>query len=243
MRIGLLEDDKHLAQLMQLWVVASGHDCEHYPSGEEMLAALEKEKFDLLVLDWMLPGTNGDEVLDWVRANLGWEIPVIFVTQRDSQEDIVSALERGADDYMIKPVTQLEMMARITALGRRLRNARIDELMLHREPFSLDMETHTMLRDGDVVLLTQKEFDLSTYLFNNVGQILSRSNILETVWGRNPDLNTRTVDIHISRLRKKLGLNGESGWRLVGIYNHGYRLEKVYQPHAEESAPAVRAAG
>ncbi|MDH5377219.1 MAG: response regulator transcription factor, partial [Gammaproteobacteria bacterium] len=224
MRIGILEDDIHLGQLMQLWVAAAGHDCERYTTGEAIIEALEKkEQFDLLVLDWMLPGISGDKVLDWVRSNVGWEVPVIFITQKDSQEDIVSALERGADDYMIKPVTQMEMLARLTALGRRRRNAQVDELKLQREPFTLDMESHTLLRHGEIIPLTQKEFDLSTYLFNNVGQVLSRSNILETVWGRNPNLNTRTVDIHISRLRKKLGLNGESGWRLIGIYNHGYR--------------------
>ncbi|MDH5694298.1 MAG: response regulator transcription factor, partial [Gammaproteobacteria bacterium] len=120
MRIGILEDDIHLGQLMQLWVAAAGHDCERYTTGEAIIEALEKkEQFDLLVLDWMLPGISGDKVLDWVRSNVGWEVPVIFITQKDSQEDIVSALERGADDYMIKPVTQMEMLARLTALGRR----------------------------------------------------------------------------------------------------------------------------
>ncbi len=234
MRIALLEDDQQLADLMVVWLEAAGHNCIHFSTGNRLLEVLPREEFDLIILDWLLPDISGDEILRWIRENLGWQVPVVFVTQRDSQEDIVSALQQGADDYMIKPITPLEMLARITALGRRTRTEPEEKTrVIERPPYRLDLESHTLTWNDEVVTLTQKEFDLAAYLFSNSGQMLSRANILETVWGRNSDLNTRTVDIHISRLRKKLGLaDGETGWRLTGIYNHGYRLERAHQAKA-----------
>lgn len=228
MRIALLEDDEQLGHLMQLWMEAAGHNPHLYTTGDSFIKALSRDSYDLLILDWMLPDISGDKVLDWVREHIGWHIPVIFVTQRDTEQDIVAALEKGADDYMIKPVKPMEMLARITAIGRRLSLENKDELVLDRAPVMLDLRSHTVTVNGDEIPLTQKEFDLSVFLFQNVGRILSRAHILDSVWGRSPDLNTRTVDIHMSRLRKKLKFNKDTGWKLSGIYNHGYRLERTY---------------
>jgi DNA-binding response OmpR family regulator len=228
-KIGLLEDDQHVGELIRLWIEEAGHECALFESGEEFKQNLQDNDYDILILDWILPDTSGDVVLSWIRQNKGWEIPIIFVTQRDSEEDIVAALQQGADDYMTKPVKQGELVARISALGRRVKAGNNHgSNTLYFEPYKMDMSSHTLLRGDDVISLTQKEFDLAVYLFSNAGRIISRAKMLETVWGSSPDLNTRTVDIHISRLRKKLALNGEHGWKLAGIYNHGYRLERVH---------------
>lgn len=227
-RIAVLEDDEQLGQLMQLWMEAAGHQAHLFTNGQDFMAALKRDSYDLYMLDWMLPDTSGDKVLEWIREHIGWHVPVIFVTQKDSPEDIVAALEKGADDYMIKPVQPMEMLARLTALSRRVKQDAQEEKVLERAPYMLDINTHTIACNEDEIPLTQKEFDLALFMFQNVGRILSRAHILDSVWGRNPDLNTRTVDIHISRLRKKLQLNSENGWKLSGIYNHGYRLERAF---------------
>jgi two-component system, OmpR family, response regulator RegX3 len=224
-RIALLEDETHQAQLMQVWIEAAGHDCRAFNSGKQFIEALQRDTYDLLVLDWLLPDINGDEVLKWVREHLGWQLPVIFVTQKDSEADVVRGLELGADDYMAKPVKPQEMLARIAALGRRSQ-VTVDDGVRAFGDFSVDIVTHTVMREGVAIELTHKEFELALFLFRNIGRLLSRGHILECVWGQSAQLNTRTVDTHISRIRNKLDLNPEHGWRLSGVYHHGYRLER-----------------
>lgn len=227
MRIGLLEDDIHQARLMEVWLEAAGHTCKRFTLGENFLRAVKRESFDLLILDWILPDINGDAVVDWLRANLDWHIPVLFVSVKESEEDIVHALQQGADDYMVKPVRPLEMLARITALSRRAgaRNEKDDSLSVGE--FQIDLARHVVLRHEAPVDLTQKEFDLAVFLFRNTGRLLSRQHLMESVWGQRADLNTRTVDTHISRLRNKLALTPDNGWRLSSVYQHGYRLERA----------------
>ena len=235
MNIVLLEDDAHVAQLEQLWIETEGYQCTVFSDGKSFIARAPDLTIDLLMLDWMLPDITGDEVLSWVRNTMGWDVPIIFVTQKDREEDIVAMLEKGADDYMTKPVSPKQLLARIKALTRRASKSARPELQDY-APFKLDLNTHTLLRKDQVIPLTQKEFDLAVYLLSNSGKIITRSDLLEAVWDSNASLNTRTVDIHISRLRKKLGLNGESGWRLTGIYNHGYRMERTYNDAVESDA-------
>ena len=130
MRIALLEDDVSQAGIVELWLSEAGHSCQHFETGKSFIKGIINESFDLLILDWVLPDMNGDEVLSWVRDNINWHIPVLFVTMRDDETDIVAALEAGADDYMIKPVKQMEMLARINALGRRSM-AQDDQQQIH----------------------------------------------------------------------------------------------------------------
>lgn len=212
------------AKLVSVWLNGAGHAVHHFGLGASLLQAMQRDSFDLLLLDWVLPDIQGDDVLQRVRNTLGWDLPVIFMTQKHSQEDIVRGLELGADDYMAKPVTSSELLARINAVVRRFK-PETREQILDRGPYRLDLRARTLTRDGEPVVLTQKEFDLAAFIFRNVGRLVSRGHILESVWGRNASVTTRTVDIHMSRLRRKLGLGDASGWRLSAIYNHGYRLE------------------
>jgi two-component system response regulator RegX3 len=226
-RIAMLEDDLDQANILGLWLEEAGYHCQLFETGKDFIKSISHESFDLLVIDWNLPDISGDQVLSWVRENLDWQVPILFVTARDSEEDIVYALEHGADDYMIKPVKRMEMLARIGALSRRTQTSHQDKPVIEVGDLKVDNVLRQIFRDGEVIDLTGKEFDLALFLLRNVGRILSRGYILESVWGRSPDLNTRTVDTHISRIRKKLDLNAEHGWRLTAIYQHGYRLEHL----------------
>lgn len=226
-RIALLEDDAQQAKLVSLWLEAAGHACQHFESGKLFIKNVSHDSFDLLLLDWNLPDIDGDEVLSWVRQRVDWHIPVLFVTSRDSEEDIVHVLERGADDYMVKPIRRGELLARVAALARRSQGTGKEKEKIETGDLTLDLVHRSILRGGEPIELTGKEFDLALFLVKHIGRILSRGHILESVWGRSPDINTRTVDTHVSRIRKKLDLNPERGWRLSAIYQHGYRLERI----------------
>ena len=242
MRIAILEDDASQADLVRVWLAGAGHTCHTFQRGREFMRTMARDTFDLLVLDWELPDVNGDAVLGWVRVNVRDNLPVLFTTARDSEQDIVRALKEGADDYLVKPLRKQELLARVEALGRRSKpQPRLSDVLRVGE-FEIDLGRRTVLRGGRAVELTQKDFDLAVFLFRNVGNLVSRGHILESVWGRSPDLNTRTVDTHVSRLRSKLGLVPENGWRLTAVYQHGYRLEQLAEPTATapDAAPAIQ---
>ena len=226
MRVALLEDEREQAEMLQRWLQEAGHDCDHFPTGRDFLRGVQRESYDVLVLDWMVPDLSGEEVLRTLRDEQRSRLPVIFVTGRDDEADIVRMLTAGADDYMCKPVSRAETLARLDALDRRSRAHLDSEPVLRVGPFSIDPEARTVLRDGTRIELTRMEFDLALFLFRNLGRLLSRGHVLQSVWGTSPDLNTRTVDTHVSRLRNKLGLGPEAGVRLSAVYQHGYRLER-----------------
>ena len=228
MYIALLEDDPDQSVLIQAWLEGAGHKCTVFSSGKGLTMALVNESFDLLILDWMVPEMDGIEVLKWVRENYEWRIPVLFVTQRDAEEDVVSALQGGADDYMAKPIKCGEMLARIESIRRRTQSdSAADEDVIEFPPYTFQRSARSIKVNDEVVEVTRKEFELTLFLFRNAGRVLSRGYILETVWGRSAEVNTRTVDTHISRLRRKLAIDKGNGWRLSSIYQHGYRLEKT----------------
>lgn len=228
MRIALVEDDVHVGQLMSLWLEEDGFQYQLYLTGKAFLKAMGRESFDVIILDWMLPDINGDALLAWVRKHVDWPVPVVFVTARDSEQDIVNGLNLGADDYITKPVRRGEFVARINAVARRAGvSAAGDRQVLELPPYRVDTASRTIAIAGKPVELTQKEFEVANFLFHNVGRLLSRGHILESVWGKAAELHTRTVDTHMSRLRSKLGFETASGWKLTAVYNHGYRLEHV----------------
>ncbi len=223
MRIWLLEDDAAQARLLLSWLQGAGHEAMHFDNTADLLDALRRDQPELFVLDWELPDSSGIETLQRIRDKLTWHVPVLFVTQRDSEADIVMALSSGADDYMVKQISQGEFLARVVALGRRLGNTSLE---LEVGPYRFHPETHAIYRDGEPVSLTVKDFELAHYLFRNVGRLLSREELLKEIWGVS-GVNTRTVDMHMSRVRKSLDIRPESGFRIKTVYRHGYRLEQV----------------
>ena len=226
MHIGILEDDPSQQELYKLWFGTAQHSCACYGSAADFIAAVRKEKFDLLLLDWMLPESSGEAVLKWVRQNIGWDLPVIFITARDNEVDIVTALRNGADDYVVKPPKYLELLARIESLSRRSRAPAVIDL----GHYAINQDQRTITVDGKPVELTQKEYELACYMLLHPGKLLSRVHLLEKLWGLNADVDTRTVDTHVSRIRRKLGIGPERGWQIVPVYGYGYRIERLEAP-------------
>jgi DNA-binding response OmpR family regulator len=226
MRIALLEDDAAQAAAVRAAVERAGHAVSLFADGDALLRALSRETFDLLLLDWMVPGKSGVEVVRWARGHLPPALPVLMLTSRSTGEDIIEGLEAGADDYVPKPVDPAVLVARITALLRRAYPAS-DAPVVEIAGFSFEKATGVVTRGGERIELTAKECELALLLFRNIGRPLSRAYLLETVWNRNPDVPTRTLDAHISRVRTKLGLRPDHGFQLGPVYSFGYRLEQL----------------
>lgn len=225
--IGLLEDEPDQSALLELWLSDAGYDVSISDNGPEFIRMLQARAFDLLLLDWVLPEMTGIEVLEWVRTNIRDRIPVIFLTTQDEEENIVTALEAGADDYVIKPAKHKELLARVTALARRSGLTRNAPATMSVGEFTLDHPQGKVLRDGEPISLTRREFDLAWMFFSNLAKILSREYLLRHIWNISAAVQTRTVDTHISRIRSKLGLRPENGWKLSSVYHYGYRLEQL----------------
>ena len=223
MRISLLEDDAAQAAMVTNWLVNAGHEVKHFDTGEQFVDSLNDDRVDLMILDWELPDITGVEVLQQAREQIHWHVPILFVTQRDAEADIVRALGLGADDYMVKNISEGEFLARVSALGRRLAT---EELEFSAGPYIFFPATQRVTVNKEDVKLTAKDFDLAHYLFKNVGRLLSREQLLHDVWNVT-GVNTRTVDVHMSRVRKQLRISPESGFRIKTIYQYGYRLEQV----------------
>ena len=228
MRIVILEDDQDQADLLCAWLEAANHQCTVYRDGNTFIRAYKQDSYDLVLLDWNVPNISGIEVLEHLRNHLDALVPVVFITQRDAEQDIVQALEVGADDYMTKPVREGETMARVNAIARRMGYGD-KHTRDHYDfpPYKIDTKLRRMFFKGALVEMTQKEFELALFLFKNLGRVISRGHLLEMVWGTSAKLNTRTVDTHISRLRTKLDLDNQKNWQLVSVYRHGYRLEQI----------------
>lgn len=227
MRVALLEDDPEQAAVIKGWLEQAGHDVHHFAKGQDLLRRATRESYDLFILDWMLPDVNGDEVLRRLRDERDVAAPILFATSRDAEEDVVMALNAGADDFMVKPVRRLEMLSRLDALLRRSGVRQPQAQSLDVPPFHFDLNSRQVSLHGEAVVLTEKEFDLVLFLFRHLGQLVSRGHLLDSIWGKNANVATRTLDTHISRIRSKLGLRPENGLKLVSVYNYGYRLEKA----------------
>ncbi len=225
MHIGIVDDNKEVSALVQLWLEQAGHTVSAFYQGKDFVGACHRHSFDALLLDWTLPDLDGDKILQQLRKQPGWDTPVIFVTARSREDDVAGILELGADDYIIKPLHQKELLARIGAVTRR-RNKFIPLEILDYGIYQIDLRSRTVYRDKVPVKLTEMEFNLVCFIFSNVGQLLSRDYILSSVWRYDANLNTRTIDTHMSHIRKKLQIAEENGWRLSSIYQRGYRLEQ-----------------
>lgn len=226
MRIALLEDDPVQADAVAGWFAAGGHDVHCVRTVRDAIREASRESFDLFLIDWTLPDASGEHMLRWLREERGLDVPVIFITARDAEEDVVAALNAGADDYMVKPLRRFELLSRVDAVMRRAR-PQGEAPVIDVPPYCIDVHAHQIRLAGAPVELTDKEFELAVFLFRNLGRLISRGHMLQAIWGRSADVQTRTIDTHVSRVRNKLQLRPENGFRLSSTYSYGYRLERI----------------
>jgi DNA-binding response OmpR family regulator len=226
MRVAALHDDSTQHQISHQAVAALGHECRRFDSSVALLRALRTERFDLLLIDWSLPDFSGLEVLRWARVQLKERVPVLFTTEARSEADVIEGLAAGADDFMVKPVRTDELGARINALLRRTYH-RHHQADLAFGRYTLEPTMRRVLVGEVAVALKHKEFDLALFLFQNLGRLLAREHLLQAVWGISASVASRSLDTHVSRVRTKLALTPENGFRLAAIYGVGYRLEVV----------------
>lgn len=226
MLIAYLEDDLEQAAMVCSWFEEFGYQVEHFTQAQALLSRLKDQSFDIALLDWEVPEMSGMETLRQIRTKYHKNLPVLFCSMRDSEQDVVKALEHGADDYMRKPLMRVELKARLDSLLRRI-NGNNSASVIEHGPYRFDLSNKRAFLRGHPIEMTDKDFEVATCLFDNIGRILSRSFLLETVWGISTDLHTRTVDVHVSRVRKALQISPACGYRIKTIYQHGYRLEQT----------------
>lgn len=228
MRIAVVDDDADFALFLNQLLVEAGHSVVKSANGNAFLRLAKTETFDLILLDWNLPGRDGLEIVRNLRDDVRSDVPIILLTLRSEANDIVAGLETGADDYIAKPVDGRILLARIDAIMRRRNAGRTGgDALQSFGAFTFDGSQEIARRGDQTIQLTSKEFQLALLLFRNLSRPLSRAYLLETIWNRSPDIQTRTLDSHVARLRSKLDLRPQNGWRLSPIYSYGYRLETV----------------
>ena len=222
MHILVAEDDRDIAELIAHYLQKSGWDVHVAGTGDAALAHARSHTVDLVILDVMLPGMSGLEVCRALRADrVTAAVPIIMLTARAEEADRVMGLEIGADDYVAKPFSPNELVARIRALVRRAKRHEPQEATLQFGAIVMDLSRHTVSNEGQDVKLTAKEFMLLQYLLEHRGRVLSRDLLLGDVWGYRYTGGTRTVDVHVRRLREKLPVLVEA---LVTVKQFGYKL-------------------
>jgi len=229
MYIGLLEDEPQLAQHVCEILQGAGHTVSVFTNGADMAKAIGRDTIDLFVLDWRVPRMSGIEVLKHIREVRGLKEPVVFLTSRNYEQDITEALNAGADDYCTKPVRPQEFLARINALLRRTYPDRGNEdttrILLD---YKFNKVDNSVAFSDQHIVLSEKEFKLALFLFENHERAVSRERLLQEIWGGAGDALSRSLDVHVSWLRKKLDLAATSQTlRLKPIYGFGYRLMAV----------------
>lgn len=238
MRIAIIDDDSTLASSVSTALARNGWACRCHPDGRSFIATMHRESYDAYIVDWGLPDMSGLDVLRAIRSRVPVTVPVLFLTARDGEQDVIEALEAGADDFVVKPARLGELQARLRALWRR--NTRFPDTpdTYEYDRFRFELKTQRAWIDGSPVDLTQKEFLLAVLLLRNLGKPLSRGHIREVVWGRDSEIPSRTMDTHVSRVRSKLGLRPERQYLLAPVYSYGYRLEHLMPSGALSSPPA-----
>lgn len=214
-RILVVEDEKPISNLLRMSLEKAGYSCTSVFDGAEAAAYLEYDRYDLILLDIMLPEIDGFELMEYIRP---MEIPVIFITARGKVADKVKGLRAGAEDYIVKPFEIAELLARVDVVLRRCRKS---EAVLNVGGLMIDTYSMRVSKDEEEIHLTKKEYDLLLLFVQNPGRALYRDTIYEHVWGGEYQYGSKTVDLHVQRLRRKVGWED----RLRAVNKVGYRLE------------------
>ncbi len=223
-RILIVEDELSLSEPLSFLLRREGYETEIAADGREALAAFDRAGADLVLLDLMLPGLSGTEVCRELRSRSS--VPIIMLTAKDSEVDIVVGLELGADDYVTKPYSSRELLARIRAVLRRRVDVEVDaDAVLETGPVRMDVERHSVSVGGSEVPMPLKEFELLELLMRNAGRVLTRGQLIDRVWGADYFGDTKTLDVHIKRIRSKIEDDPSQPQMLVTVRGLGYRFE------------------
>ncbi|MDQ2749763.1 MAG: response regulator transcription factor [Actinomycetota bacterium] len=223
-RVLVVEDEESFSDALSYMLRREGYEVEVAATGPDALTAFDRAGADMVLLDMMLPGLSGTEVCRSLRAKS--HVPIIIVTARDSEVDKVVGLELGADDYVTKPFSSRELVARIRAVLRR--GAEPDELMpstVEVGPVRMDVERHVVSVDGTQTPMPLKEFDLLELLLRNAGRVLTRGQLIDRVWGADYVGDTKTLDVHVKRLRSKIEPDPANPKHLITVRGLGYKFE------------------
>lgn len=224
-RILIVEDESALAEPLAYLLELEGYETAHAPDGDEAVRMFDEEGADLVLLDLMLPGQSGTQVCRQIRAKS--QVPIIMVTAKDSEVDTIVGLELGADDYVTKPYSSRELVARIRAvLRRRSVEEDEDDAVVEIGRVRLDADSHTVTVDGDEVPMPLREFELLEFLMRNAGRVLTRGQLIDRVWGSDYFGDTKTLDVHIKRLRAKIEEDPSNPVTVVTRRGLGYRFER-----------------
>ncbi len=225
-RLLLVEDDPALAELLEFRFQAEGYAVTSTPDGDEALLLAAEEVPDLVVLDWMIEGTSGIEVCRRLRRDKATaHVPIVMLTARGAEDDMIRGLETGADDYLTKPFSPRELIARVGAILRRIRPALAGEVIAVGD-LQLDATAHKVTRRGKILSLGPTEFRLLKFFMEHPGRVFSRGQLLDAVWGTASEIELRTVDVHIRRLRKGIEVEGAPD-PVRTVRSAGYALEAV----------------
>ena len=225
MHIAVIDNDPLQRALIIEALTSAGHHSEVLPKDELEVAKGAREGLDLLVFHWQ-PEAEG---LRWLKSlrQTAKSLPLLLVTGRGADRDFADVLLDGPSDYLVKPIRRSEIALRARLLVSRLHPGKFQSDAQEFGDFVFDVRAARLTVAGTAISLTQKEFDLALLFFRSLGRPLSRATILETVWPLDTEFNSRTMDTHVSRIRTKLGLRPERGYRLAPVYSYGYRLEKL----------------
>lgn len=228
MRIAVADDELDVRVYLKTIIEEEGHLAVTFSDGNALTQALSRDTFDLVIVDWSMPGKDGIAILKWMENSLDEQPPVIMMTNRTAKADITEALNSGAADYITKPEDRGVIAARINAMLRRSSagsGAFATEATYGK--YHLNRIDQTVTINNETVVMTAKEFELADLFFRNSDRTLSRNYIMETIWRTTATLATRTLDMHISRVRSKLDLKPENGFRIFTVFGYGYRLESL----------------
>lgn len=220
-KILIVDDDENISEVINMYLMNSYYETRVTYNGKDACTLFNEFKPELVLLDMMLPGMDGIEVLKWIRKNS--EIPVIMLTAKGDTFDKVLALELGADDYIVKPFDPKELLARVKAVMRRYNYDEKDVEIINYADLVIDSNSYSVVYNGEEIKMPPKEFELLYYLASNKNKVFTREQLLCEVWGYDYPGDSRTVDVHIKRLREKL--NGGKNWQLETVWGVGYKFE------------------
>lgn len=226
MKIAIVDFDLTQAKSMCEILANAGHECTPFQESAELLRQFQREPYDVLVVNLQHAEKEINPV-QAIRAQVPATVPILYIASSTNEEEIVASLNAGANDYLFRPIRRRELVTRILVLLRQAYPYQMSDEQLHFGPYVFEPRRGRISIMGKLVDVTKKEFDLALLFFRNVGRPLSRTLIVETVWAGNPPEISRTLDTHVSRVRNKLSLIPEHGFRLSPVYGFGYRLDQI----------------